>query len=534
MKKFVIPLIIVTFVSLFAYQVFFRKTESEFTLVEVVRGNILQEVSETGQVKKGEKINLSFKSTGIVEKIYVETSNEVETGDLLAKLENDQLKIQLKESKANLELYQAQLNKLLAGSTQEEIQIAQTEVDNAKISLDIAKQTLEDIEAQRQDDLKADYEDALNVVDDAYLKISNAKNSVDLIQAAYFNSNDQESILVKENQGKIQTVLDQIKPYLDTARLSQKDEDIDIALSEMKRSLKDTFDYLGIIRETCESINYKNVVSSTDKASLDTQRGYINTVLTSVVNSEQTISSTKLTNTTNINTKQGEINKAEGKLKAAQDALNKITASPRKEDIDLNQAQVRQAAAKVQLLEKQIEDTILKSPVKGQVISINKRIGEIAQTTLQDVVISILPTVPFEIEVDIYEEDVVKVDIGDEVDISLVPFPERVLKGKVFSIGPAEKMIEGVVYYEVSVGFNEMLEGMKPGMTADLIIKTAFMENVLIIPEITVKEKDGKRITRVLEGANIKEREIRTGLEGNDGMIEVISGLNEGERVVMP
>lgn len=534
-KKKIIGIIIITcLLIIIASKTLFKKAEDGFVLVEVKKGNVVQEISETGQVKKGEQINLGFKASGIVQRIYVLVGEEVKEKDVLAKLESAQLNIQLQQSEANLELYQAQLNKLLAGVTQEEIQTGQTAVDNAQTNLDNAKQSLEDITIQGQEGLGSAYEDALNVLDDSYLKISNSFNVVDLVQRTYFTSADQESINVRDNKDKIQNVFNEVEPYFNTAKNTQENQDIDSALYQMKQALNNTSDALKVIRDICETINYKNIVSSTDKSSLDTHRGYINTALTSVVNSQQTISSTKLDNSVNINTYSAKVDTAQGSLKTAQDALAKLIAPPRQEDVDLYEAQVKQARAQFWLLQNQIEDTILKAPMSGQIIAIGKRVGELVQSALKDAVITILPADPFSIEVDIYEEDVAKMDVGNTVDISLVAFPEEKLKGKVISIDPAEKMIDGVVYYEVSISLEQSPSGIKPGMTADLVITTDVRENVLTVPKKAVKKKDGKTIVQILEQNQVVEREIEIGLKGTNNLIEVISGLEQGEQIILP
>ena len=510
-KKIILIIVIVLLLVIGVYQGFLKTEEPTFILAEVVLGNISQEVAETGQVKKGEEINLSFKNSGRIEKIYVEVGDQVDSGENLAKLETAELAIQLQEAKAALDVTQAKLNKLSAGATQEEIKIAQTAVENSQVSLDTSRQGLKDAN-----------EDALNVLDDSYLKIYNALNVADLIQRTYFISNDQEGIRVRENKDKIESAAAQAKSYLDTAKFDPEDENIDTAISEMQQALDKTYNALGIIREICEEPTYRSLVSSTNKTSLDTQRGYINTAITNLTNSQQSITSAKFA-----------IESAEGVLQAAEDDLALTIAPARQEDVDLYQAQVNQAQAQVQILENQIRDATLKSPTNGQITKINKKVGEMAQSALQDAVITLLPATPFEIEVDIYEEDVVKVNIGNLVDISLVPFPGEVFQGRVISIDPAEKLIEGVVYYKVIIAFEKMPEGVKPGMTADVIIKTALKENVLIIPEDAIQKKDGKQIVEVFKDGISEDREIETGLFGSDDMVQVISGLKEGEKLIL-
>ncbi|MCD6402560.1 efflux RND transporter periplasmic adaptor subunit, partial [bacterium] len=514
------------------YQVHFRKPELNFRIVEVVRGNVSQEVTETGKVKKGEKIDLSFKMAGKIEKIWVKEGEKVKEGDILAKLDNKELKIQLKEAKASLELYQAKLDKLLAGPTEEEIQLAQTKVENAKTSLESAKQSLEDVKSQAAESLSSAYEDALNVLDAALLKAVTSQNTVDEIEREYFTISDQESNKVKKQRNAIKNAVSEANTYLNIAKETSNYEDIDAALLEMREALSSIYEALKIIRETCDSLSYKNLISSTDKTTLDNQKSYINTALGNVINAQQAISQTKINNEANINTAEAEVSSAKGVLKIAEDELSLLISPPRKEDIELYEAQVKQAQAKVSLLEKQIEDTILKSPVDGEIIKIHKKEGEQVLSMVKDTVISLLPDETYEVEVDIYEEDIVKVKISDPVKISLVAFPDKIFKGKVIEIDPAEKLIEGVVYYEVTIGFEETPENIKPGMTADIAIQTARKENVLLIPKESLQEKDDKTIVQVFENGEIKEKEIETGLLG-DEVVEIISGLNEGEKVII-
>ena len=511
MRKRIIISIIILLVVFGVYQGFFKKERPTFNLAEVVSGEITQEVSETGQVKKGEEINLSFKNAGRIEKIYVEVGEKVKEGDILAKLDTAPLKIQLQEAKAASDIARAKLNKLSAGPTQEEIKIAQTAVKNSQVALDTARQGLKDAG-----------EDALNVLDDSYLKAYNAFNEVDLIQRTYFTADDQEGIKVRENKDKTAAGMTQAKSYLDIAKADSTNEKINTSLSEMKKALEIASDALKIIRETCEEPTYRNLVSSTNKTSLDTHRGYINTAITNLTNSQQLIISAKFA-----------IESAEGVLQAAEDDLALTTAPARQEDIDLYQAQVAQAQAQVQLLENQIEEAVLVSPTNGQITKIAKQVGENVQSMTGDVVITLLPDAPFQIKANIYEEDVIKMKIGNPADISFVAFPEKVFKGKIISIDPAEKLIEGVVYYEVTIALEEMPEGLKPGMTTDLVIKTAQKENVLTVPQDAIQNKEGKTIVEVLKGEKFEEREIEIGLKGSNDIVEVISGLEEGEKVTI-
>jgi len=531
-KKIIIIIIAAIIISFIGYQFFVKNDEPVLTLEKVSRGTILQEVSETGIVKASNEINLGFKSAGMVEEIYVRVGDSVEIGQNLVKLDVSQLIIQLTEAQAALGVAQAQLNKLLAGSSPEEIKIAETAVSNAEITYNNAQQNLIDVIADAEEDLNNAYGDALSVLDDSELKIFNAFNTADSIKRTYFFRNDQESIRVKESKDEINANMSQIESYLDAVEADPKNKNIDAALSETKIALENIFDSLKTIREMCERETYYYTVSSTDKTSLNTRRTNINTALTDITNSQQTISLTKITNTSNINTAQASVATAEGTLQKTKDELALKKAGPRQENIDLEQAKVRQAKAKVSLLQDQIHESTLKSSIAGKITGVNKKKGEIILAT--ESIVSLISDDPFQVEADIYEEDIVKVKINNPVDIVLAAFPDKILKGRVTAIEPAEKLIGGVVYYEVAISPDGQWPAeAKPGMTTDIIIKTASKDNVLMISREAVQKRDGKVTVQVFKNGEIEERDIEVGLQGTDNRIEVISGLEEGEEIVI-
>lgn len=451
-KKIILPIIILL-LGIGIYQGFFKKEKEGFNLAEVVKGNISQEISDTGQVKKGEEINLSFKNSGKIKEIYVKIGEKAEAGQILARIDTDQLEIQLES----------------------------------------ARQKLEDTIATTNEKIEKAYKDALSNLDDSYLKIYNCFIFINLgLKRTYFERGDVESIVIAENKETIEKALNQAKFYIQKAKNSQNKEDIDIALSKVEEGLLKIKTSLEEVRNTTEGA-YGNIVSITDKNTLDTHRLNINTCHSNIVSSQATISLTKVT----------------------------------------GEAEINAVRSQVLSLENQLQEAILISPTDGEITKINKRIGEIVQPTVQDIVISLIPEETFLIEVNIYEEDIIKMNIGNPVDISLIAFPDQIFKGKVISIDPAEKLIEGVVYYKVTIDFEKAPEGLKPGMTADLVIKTASKENVLIIPKEAIQKKDEKTIVQVLKNGLIEERQIETGLRGSNNMVEVISGLNEGETVIL-
>lgn len=108
--------------------------------------------------------------------------------------------------------------------------------------------------------------------------------------------------------------------------------------------------------------------------------------------------------------------------------------------------------------------------------------------------------------------------------------------GMVVDVEPAETEISGVVYYKTTVQLDleeENAEGVRPGMTANVKIVSNTKPGVLVLPRRAVL-RNGREYVRVLtnEKGAYEERDVTTGLQGDDGLIEIISGLKEGEEVV--
>jgi len=494
-KTILITIAVIIILSLSVYYLYFRTEELGFDLEKVEIGTVIKEVSETGTVRISEERSLSFKNTGRIESISVKAGDIVNVGQQLAKLDSSQLYIQLEETNANLGIVNAQ------------------KID-AQVSLEKANQDLQNIEDSAEQDLTNAYEDALTYLNSSYLKIYDTLNVTKLIQRTYFNSNNQEGISVKENVNRIESGLNQAQAYIKEVAGGSEYEKIEIALAGNQTILMNIANSLEEIRDIIEKPMYRDVVLSADKTSLDTQRAYIISVYTNIVDAQQTIATTKITNRININTAKANIFALETKLK----------------ENGLYQAQIDQAQARVSLLQDQIQGSILRSPAKGQIIKIEKEEGETVNLT--EPIVSFLPDKPLQVEVDIYEEDIVHVNVGDFVNIVLAAFPDQEFEGIVVSIKPSEKLIGGVVYYEVIIDFVNTIEQMKPGMTADVIIRTDIKENVLTISKNVLIKDNGTVMVRILRGESVEEKEIEIGLEG-DSLVEIISGLEQGEEVII-
>ncbi|MCK5026965.1 MAG: HlyD family secretion protein, partial [Candidatus Pacebacteria bacterium] len=139
----------------------------------------------------------------------------------------------------------------------------------------------------------------------------------------------------------------------------------------------------------------------------------------------------------------------------------------------------------------------------------------------------------YEIEVFIPEVDIVKVSVGDEVNITLDAYSDDdIFKAMVSSIDPAETMIEGVSTYKIVLSFIvKDDERIRSGMTADAEIMTDKRENVIVVPTRAI-QSNGHKYIQVVIGDSLEDREVIVGLKGSSGFSEITKGLLEGETIV--
>lgn len=121
--------------------------ETEYVVATVEKGSITQIVTATGSIKADPTIDLHFQKNGKVSDILVEEGESVEKGEVLAMLENEALGLEVRRNKANVDYASAQYNQLKAGSTSEEIRIAESDVQSAEAALDAAQSELESTRA---------------------------------------------------------------------------------------------------------------------------------------------------------------------------------------------------------------------------------------------------------------------------------------------------------------------------------------------------------------------------------------------------
>lgn len=198
-------------------------------------------------------------------------------------------------------------------------------------------------------------------------------------------------------------------------------------------------------------------------------------------------------------------------------------------NIDQAEKQLALSQISLELAKMDMDNCVLYAPYDGIVLSSSYSPGEYASPGVPS--ISIIEN-DFLVKADVNETDVVNLEEGQEVEVTLDAYYDYIFSGKIARISPISSNLGGVVSFEITVELDTQ-DGPKVlyGFSASLDITTSSVENVLYVPLQYIYEEDGITYVDVLtaEGDKVKT-EVTTGISNYD-LIEIKSGLNEGDMV---
>jgi HlyD family secretion protein len=141
----------------------------------------------------------------------------------------------------------------------------------------------------------------------------------------------------------------------------------------------------------------------------------------------------------------------------------------------------------------------------------------------------------YQIESNVPEADVSKIKVGDPATVTLDAYgPDVTWNAVVSQIYPSESVIEGVPTYKTIFTLSQNDDRIKPGMTANLDISNDNRQNVLFLPQRTIIRENGNKYVQLLsaDGVHSTQVQIQTGLYGSDGKVEILSGVQEGDKII--
>ena len=224
--------------------------------------------------------------------------------------------------------------------------------------------------------------------------------------------------------------------------------------------------------------------------------------------------------------------------------------------------QVEQTKATLKQARDDLSKTTIYAPMSGTISDLRKEQGEIAigSQFQEDVILVIADLSEMETQVNVDENDIISVAIGQHAEIEVDALLDQVLTGLVAEIASSANIAgagssEQKTEFEIKISILNPPDTLRPGMTAGAELFTKTNENALSVPiqSVAVRTVDQlvmegedqddaeKRYTAdrdgfvevvfCIEDGKAIAKQVKTGIQ-SDELIEILEGLEEGEEVV--
>jgi RND family efflux transporter MFP subunit len=492
-KKFWAILVLILLVL---WRVFSGDNKADSVQTEIIKKQDLkQTVLATGQVTSKTDLSLSFNSSGIVSRVNVKVGDKAKQGQVLANLSQQDQVARYTQAQGALAQAKANLQKVVEGASSEEVRVAQVAVDNAKA-------TLENTKAQQANLVANAYKALLNSTLSADPGLGNTTTITLTVSGAYNSTGQgQYKIGIYQTVGGIKFQYSGLETGSGIISTSPQP----LGTRGLYLSFSST---TGLGENDSWTIDIPNTQASTYVANYNAYQAALQTQSSAITTAENTLAS-------------------------AQANLDLKKAMARPADLQAAEAQVLSAQGQVQAASAALENTIIRAPAEGTITLVDIKPGELATALKQVIVLQDVENL--HIEANISEANIAAVRNNQSVEVTFDALGvDRKFNAKVQGVDPASTLVSGVVNYKVTISL-EKLEEVKPGMTANISILTGEKSGVLAAPLRAIINQDGKKYIRVVTDPKKKtyeQKEVSTGMEGDGGLIEVVSGLEEGKEVV--
>lgn len=450
------------------------------TNIETVkRADVVRTVSASGTVVSSTDLSLSFEQSKVISSVKVRVGDTVKKGDILANQKSGTERAAYTSARGSYLAAQARYKKVLDGSSNEEIALAQTNFETAKkVQNGLVEQARRKL-----------YSDGLI----AEPQLSSIVNSP-VITGVYNGAIEGEYRLSFTNTSKSElsvTGLEKLKAEVDelSRPLGTKGLLISFPLSSSQYASED---WWKVLIPNKNGSNY----------------------------------------TANVNAYQAAIETRDAVLAQREAELNLKRATARPADVDAALADIVTAQAALESAQAALERTILRAPADGTITQIDIKVGEVPEAFATAIVLQDVSNLYLEANVN--ESYVGQLVVGQYVRVTFDAFLGSEYRGTVSSVDPAATVTDGIVNYKVKALLVQT-DAIRPGMTADMVITTGSASSVLTLPGRAIYERDGEQyVNIVVDSRRTKtiERIITTGLIGDGDIVEVTSGVTEGEQVL--
>ena len=198
------------------------------------------------------------------------------------------------------------------------------------------------------------------------------------------------------------------------------------------------------------------------------------------------------------------------------------------------------AERQVEMWQQQMDDLIIRAPFSGVVTTKDAQPGEMISPMsagggfTRTGIGTIVDMDSLEIEIDVNESYINRVEPGQQVEATLDAYPQWKIPCKVIAIIPTADRQKSTV--KVRVGFDKL----DPRILPEMAVKVAFQEadgptatanRLVVIPKSAIRQQDGRDVVLVFHNGRAERRAVKVNsTDGNDA--EIGAGVSAGEKVI--
>lgn len=227
---------------------------------------------------------------------------------------------------------------------------------------------------------------------------------------------------------------------------------------------------------------------------------------------------------------------AEVALRIAEEAEKLVLRN--KNDLDPEERHAKKLASEaaredIRTLRAQMEKLLIRAPFDGRITRVDLRSGETASVGVP--VFRIVREAGLVVEARVPESDIVKLSVGMEASVTFDALDSSdIFQAKVTAIDPSATIVQDVVSYVVTFEVSGVDGRLRDGMSVDIDVVTAKRDRVLAVPFRALIARGEKTFATLSRpDGTTEEVQVKTGLEGDDGTVEILSGLKEGDVIVV-
>ena len=492
-------------------------------LVEVVRDDLIVSISGSGDIQVANEAKLTFGVGGRIDRIYVEESDTVTEGDVLAKLDTGALELaltqasvavtmaQLDSSASELALTQAQLN---VNASELAVTQAQLDVDASELAVTLAQL---DVDASEMALTQAKLDG-----DASELALTKAELA---LKEAEYNLDEANEPYTEQDISNAEAAVDEAEYYLEYAQWALERATLLREKRDCQYWVYNAVTNLGIAER-----NLDEMLSAPDEDEIVILEMGVEVAKQSLGQAQKQVDASKQS----LEQAQKQVDASKQSLEQAQKKvdISKQSLEQAQKRVDASKQSLEQAQQSLEQAQKQLDEATITASFDGMVASVDA--DEEDTVSSAKTIIHLIDLSTMELNVEVDEIDIAGVKPGQRAIIEVDALPDLELEGEVTFISPLGRGEAGVVLYEVKISFNVPEDlGLRAGMSTEADIVINERNNVLLVPDRAIKQdSQGNSMVEVMVDEQIQQRSVVTGI--SDGFqTEIVSGLDEGETVVV-